>query len=502
MFTETPCCEECKDMCLLWKANARKTEEQILLSGMQTSRENDEKIKDLSTVQCLLHPEDYESGVLFEDLCQQRPFEEHDRYGEFELQGRDKLCKAIQGNEKACSDKGYENMRSMWEDEALTCSSCRREPTEQPTREPDNTLQDMSFCSPQIGTDTISTIERVSGDSHTVYDIQVEDCNNFFAGNILVHNCLIIDDPVKNAEEANSKTYRDKAAEWYKSTAYTRIEPGGAVVIIQTRWHEDDLSGRLLTEEPDKWTVISLPALADHADPLGRQPGEPLFPKRYDVPALEEIKRTLGGYWWNALYQQRPQSQEGGLFKQQYFKYWKPMDNGYDLGHKKIPTSTCRIFQTCDPAASTKTTADYFVLSTWAQTKDNDLVLLDVLRARLEGPDQVSLFRQQYHRWSPAFQAVESVGLGKTLYQLLVREGLPIRELKPDRDKVTRALPAAARMEAGTIYFPANAPWLADFESELLTFPTGVHDDQVDTLSYAVQLIAQKRSFHASAYVN
>jgi predicted phage terminase large subunit-like protein len=303
---------------------------------------------------------------------------------------------------------------------------------------------------------------------------------------------LIIDDPVKNAEEANSKTYRDKAAEWYKSTAYTRLEPGGAVVLIMTRWHEDDLAGRLLGEEPEKWTVINFPAIAEEGDPLGRQAGEPLSPHRYDIEALEGIKSTLGPYLFNALYQQHPQPLEGAIFKQVYFKYWKPISSGYDLGHKRITASTCRIFQTCDPAASTKTTADYFVLGTWAQTKDNDLILLDLLRTRLEGPDQVNLFKSQYHKWNPAFQGVEIAGLGQMLYQMLVREGLPVKELKPDKDKVTRALPAAARMEAGTIYFPAGAQWLGEFESELLSFPTGAHDDQVDVLSYAVQMSMKK----------
>lgn len=153
----------------------------------------------------------------------------------------------------------------------------------------------------------------------------------------------------------------------------------------------------------------------------------------------------------------------------------------------------CRIFQTCDPAASTKTTADYFVLGTWAQTPNNDLVLLDVLRTRLEGPDQVNLFKQQYARWKPAFQAVESAGVGKTLYQVLVREGLPIKELKADTDKLTRALPAAARMEAGTVYFLQGASWLHDLEEELLSFPNGAHDDQTDVLSYACKIVIEDR---------
>lgn len=297
---------------------------------------------------------------------------------------------------------------------------------------------------------------------------------------------LLIDDPIKNAEEANSKTYRDKTYDWYISTAYTRLEPGGAVVLIQTRWHEDDLAGRLLREEPDKWTVLNLPAIAEDNDPLGRQPGEPLFPKRYDVPALMDIKRTIGSYWWNALYQQRPTAQEGSIFKQQHIKYCTLSNGLFDLGHKKVKYYDCIIFQTCDPAVSTKASADYFVLCTWATTPNQDLILLDILRTRLEGPDQINLFKQAYQRWHPAFQGVEAVGVGKTLYQMLIREGLPIRELKADSDKVTRALPAAARMEAGCVYFMRDIQGLEDFEDELLSFPKGAHDDCVDCLSYAV----------------
>lgn len=298
---------------------------------------------------------------------------------------------------------------------------------------------------------------------------------------------LIIDDPIKNAEEANSKTYRDKTYDWYISTAYTRLEPGGAVILIQTRWHEDDLSGRLLKEEPDKWTVINLPAIAEANDQLCRAPGEALFPKRYSVAALMEIKQTIGSYWWNALYQQRPTAEEGAIFKRQHFRYCTLKDGIYDLGGKKVKATDCRIFQTCDPAVSTKASADYFVLSTWALSPAQDLILLDILKTRLEGPDQINLFKQAFTRWKPAFQGVEAVGVGKTMYQMLLREGLPIKELKAESDKVTRALPAAARIEAGCVYFMRGIQGIDDFEEELLAFPKGVHDDQVDTLAYAVQ---------------
>ena len=307
---------------------------------------------------------------------------------------------------------------------------------------------------------------------------------------------LIIDDPVKNAEEANSKTYRDKTYEWFISTAYTRIEPGGSVVIIMTRWHEDDLAGRLLKEEPDKWTHLNLPAIAEENDMLGRNVGEALFPRRYNLEALVEIKRTQGAYWFNALYQQRPAAIEGAMFKRQYYRYCTLSEGIFSLekedGIKRIVQfKDCRIFQTCDPAVSTKASADYFALATWAQTKDNDLILIDMIHMRLEAPDQVNIFKNAYLKWRPAMQGVEPVGVGKTLFQILVREGLPIKELKADSDKVTRAMPAAARMEAGCVYFLRTVPHLGELEDELLSFPTGSHDDMVDVLAYAVQIAIQ-----------
>jgi predicted phage terminase large subunit-like protein len=303
---------------------------------------------------------------------------------------------------------------------------------------------------------------------------------------------LIIDDPVKNAQEANSKTYRDNTFEWFKSTAYTRLEPQGAIILIQTRWHEDDLAGRLIAEMKqggEPWDIINFPAIAEENDTLGRQPGEALFPERFPIEELNKIRTNIGSYWFNSLYQQRPQASDGSIFKRQYFRYFTSEANIFTLQKPEGKTTynlhECMIFQTCDPAGSTKTTADYFVLATWAKTPKNDLLLLDIIRMRLEGPDQINLFKQAHARWKPAFQATESKGIGLTLYQMLVREGLPVRELKADADKVTRALPAAARMESGSVYFLSGAPWLSDYEMELIAFPQGTHDDQVDVTGYA-----------------
>lgn len=313
-------------------------------------------------------------------------------------------------------------------------------------------------------------------------------------------NIAIIDDPVKNDQEAMSQTYRDAAWDWYRATFSTRIQEDGAIILVMTRWHEDDLAGRLLRaqeEGGDKWEVVNLPALAEDDDMLGRQPGEPLCPQLFTKETLEKTKVRLGSFWWNALYQQRPAPAEGNKFKRSWFRYFEIVDDHVvlyipDAEPKRYALKDCWCFQTCDPAGSEKASADYFVLGTWLVTPAKDLLLRDVLRERLEGPDQPRLFRQGYDRWipRPKLQGVESKGLGLTLFQTLRRSGLPVIELKAETDKVIRALPIMARMEAGTVYFLKNASWLGEYESELLYFPNGQHDDQVDMTSYAGIVIA------------
>ncbi|MCH7584918.1 MAG: phage terminase large subunit [Acidobacteria bacterium] len=309
---------------------------------------------------------------------------------------------------------------------------------------------------------------------------------------------LIIDDPHKSAEEVQSLTHRERVWDWYRAVARTRLEPGANIVLIQTRWHEDDLAGRLLAEADtagEKWEVLSLPALAEADDPLGRALGEPLWPERFDLDELAAVRRSMGSYWWAALYQQRPQPLGGGIFKRDWFRYYRTAGGAYRLlqpdgSATHVSAADCVRFCTVDLAVSTKTSADFTVVATWAETPNKDLLLLDRVRQRLEGPDQVPLLRRVYEQWSPSFIGIERVGYQLTLIQEANREGLPVRELTADRDKISRALVAAARMDAGTVYFPAGASWLGEFEDELLAFPSGRYDDQVDVLAYAaIQLV-------------
>lgn len=309
---------------------------------------------------------------------------------------------------------------------------------------------------------------------------------------------LIIDDPIKNDKEAASKTVRESHKTWYQSTAYTRLEPGGSIIIIMTRWHEDDLAGWLLKEEkeaikqglePEGWEVLRLPAIAEENDLLGRKPGQALFPQRYDEKALEKIKRAVGTYFWSAMYQQRPQPDGGSIFKRSYFHYFTDDGDFYTLqranDQKRVLKTACWIFQTCDAAATEKEKSDYFVISTWAVTHDSDLLLLDVFREKAETTKHKRIMKDALTRWRPSFQGVENKTFGLNIIQDCVVEGYPIKELKADTDKVSRARPMSARYENGTVYHRQGAPWLQEYEDELIAFPNGEHDDQVDTASYA-----------------
>ncbi len=326
----------------------------------------------------------------------------------------------------------------------------------------------------------------------------------------------IIDDPLKNAEEANSPTIRAKQQDWYGSTFYTREEPNsdgdpdGALVVIQTRWHEADLSGWLLSQEsadeddaPERWHVVNFEAIKEEApepipatctaEPDWRQPGEALCPERRPLAKLKKIARRIGSYFFGALYQGRPRPAEGNTFKRSWFRHWRAEDGGrmcrlLDRDGNTVELvrlADCRRFAVMDLAFSTKKTADFTVITAWAVTSAYNLIWLDTHRERMEGPDLVPSLRRMMERFGLAYAGVEAVQAQTLVVQTARRAGLAVRALAADTDKITRAIQATVRMEAGQVFMPENAPWLGDAENELLTFPNGAHDDIVDNLSYA-----------------
>lgn len=288
---------------------------------------------------------------------------------------------------------------------------------------------------------------------------------------------LLIDDPVKNREEADSELIRKKTKDWYTSTAYTRLMPGGRIVVIQTRWHEDDLSGWLLTEHGhEEWVCLNLPAISDS--------GRALWPDQYDVEALEKIQRAIGARDWSALYQQRPAPEEGDYFKAEWLKTVA-----------KMPArETMQIYGGSDYAV-TSDGGDYTVHVVVGLDHEERMYLLDLWRGQAASDVWVERFCDLVKEWKPIGWAEEQgqirSGVGPFLERRQrERSAFVHREQFPTRgDKSVRAQSIRGRMALNGLYVPADAPWLADLRSELLSFPAGKHDDQVDALGLVGQLL-------------
>jgi predicted phage terminase large subunit-like protein len=310
---------------------------------------------------------------------------------------------------------------------------------------------------------------------------------------------LIVDDVVKSDVEALSETTQRRHWNWWRSTAMTRLEPGASIVGIGTRWSVDDLLGRLA--DSGSFDVVRLPALAEDDDPLGREPGEALWPDRYPVETLARIRAEQGGFWWAAMYQGTPEPMTGNMFPRDSFREFTTTGDSYDLDGKIIPVEDCDRFAIADTALSDKRTADYTVIGVFALTPDKDLLWLERWRGRYSGPDQVKLMRRVFDEHSPAWIGVEHATAGLHVVQQL-ETSLPIRHLKPTGSKTARATTAATLMEQGKVWFPKGKPWLDELYAELVTFPHSKHDDQVDVLSYAARQIAKRQRPNMAGWRN
>jgi len=298
---------------------------------------------------------------------------------------------------------------------------------------------------------------------------------------------LLIDDPVKGRAEADSETYRASTWSWYVEVARTRLMPGGRIVLCQTRWHEDDLAGRLLNSPgAADWTVLNLPALATEHDILGRAPGEPLWPAWYDAAALAEIKRELtnaqGSRGWQALYQQSPTADEGGMFKRAWFtRRWKPDD---------LPTLRYTVL-VVDSAFKTGVHNDPSSLHLWG-TDGVDYYVLEEWHGRWEFPELKRAIVTAAHEKRPNLVLIEDTASGQVAIQELRRETrLPIVAHKVTAPKEARAQAVAPICEALKVVLPAETPWVGAWIDEHAAFPTGRHDDRVDNTSAALARLAQ-----------
>lgn len=369
-------------------------------------------------------------------------------------------------------------------------------------------------------------------------------------------NVMLIDDPVKSRAEADSEVQRENTWDWYTNDAYTRLEKDGAIVLILTRWHEDDLAGRLLEAEKqggEHWEVVRLPALScatcgeyPHATGLAcTGEYEALWPQKFDVPALENIRAVQGSRAFESLYQQNPSAPEGVLFRRawmtrRYAADWMAQRlaqyrqsiamppaaqfNAQDLirGAKQSqglpgqlrkqleaerarggpwglpPGVRWRMVQTVDTATREGAGADWSVIATWA-TDGISYYLVNIWRKRVDYPALKAAVAAQYFEYYPGIIYVEDTTHGRPLVQEL-KNGtgnygiIPVAPVPAIGNKVTRAEAQTPKFEAMTVVLPEEAPWLDDWLLEHLTFPNSMHDDQVDTTSLALQYLSSAGS--------
>ena len=312
----------------------------------------------------------------------------------------------------------------------------------------------------------------------------------------------ILDD-VMSEEDAFSEAGRRYIKEWFPAGLRTRLMPAGSIVIINTRYHEDDICGWLLENEKNSdmaeeilypWEVIKIPAwLDEHAAQLLNLPvGSSYFPewKPDNVLRMDEleIKRHNGSRYWQSLYMQDPTPAEGGIIKKGWFQRWPHND----------PPECEFIIQTMDTAFSAKTTADYSVMQTWGifETFEVDstgkerllpqLILLGNVRGRFEYPELRLTAQEEYEKHQPDAIMIEKKASGQSLLQDLRRAGLPVLEFTPDRDKVSRANAATPFLESGRVWLPEKKEWAFDLIEEAISFPNARYDDQVDAMVMAV----------------
>lgn len=297
-------------------------------------------------------------------------------------------------------------------------------------------------------------------------------------------NLFIIDDPVKGYAEAYSDRVRQTTWDWFQSVAQTRFAPNYGLFVIMTRWHHDDLAGRLLEENPDAWDVIRFPAIAEKDEPH-RKEGEVLHPERFAMDFFEPMKENRRV--WTALYQQRPTLEEGGLFKLQWFQFYTV-----------LPSVEYYIWS-WDTAIEQGKDNDYSVGQFWAVCQ-NGFYLVDQVRDKLEYPELKRRVQTCFDK-QPARQVIiEKKASGQQLIQDFKRSTrLPIRPVTPGTgelagDKVARANIVSPLFEAGRVYLPEGAPWVDDYIQELIIFPNAPHDDQVDATTQCLTVAQREAS--------
>ena len=305
---------------------------------------------------------------------------------------------------------------------------------------------------------------------------------------------IVIDDPVKNAQEADSQTYRDSKWEEFDFTIKSRLSAGGKIVLIMTRWHEDDLAGRILEEYEDRTTLINLPCEAEENDLLGREIGDALCPEiGKDNAWLKDFKRTYsseqGARAWNALYQGRPTAREGNLIKREWWNFYKRKD--YDEGLLRFDQMIISV----DASFKDQEKNDYVAMEVWAK-KGVNLYLLDCKNEHLNFPNTVRAIRLLKAKYPLTTSIlIEDKANGTAVIQTLKNEVMGIIPVSPDASKEARVQAVTFAIEAGNVYLPSDMDFTGEFIDQCASFPNAKHDDMVDSMAQGLARLIFTRSF-------
>jgi len=293
---------------------------------------------------------------------------------------------------------------------------------------------------------------------------------------------LIIDDPHKE-QDAMSKEGFDKAYEWYTSGPRQRLQPGGSIVVVMTRWSTKDLTGCLLHGQKevkgDQWELVEFPAIMPS--------GLPVWPEYWKLDELEKVEATLPIAKWNAQWMQAPTAEEGALIKREWWQDW-PHEN---------PPQTEFIIQSYDTAFLKKETADYSAITTWGMFRDDEnqmhVILLDAEKDRFEFPELRRVAHESYLFWRPQMVLIEAKASGIPLTHELSRMGIPVVNYTPSKgnDKHVRVNTVAPFFESGRVWAPMHKQYAQEVIEECAAFPNGSHDDYVDSMTQAIMRFRQ-----------
>lgn len=322
--------------------------------------------------------------------------------------------------------------------------------------------------------------------------------HTFFADGVLTHNCgvggalagrgghlIIVDDPIsEQAIKAGDMGSLDTVYEWYRAGLRTRLMPGGKIVVLHTRWHMRDLIGRLvkdssLAPDADQYEVFEFPAILNEGTPEQKS----LWPEQWTLESLLRTKASMALWQWNAQYQQNPTAAESAIIKRDWIKWWP----------KEDPPPVDFIIQSWDTALTTKERSDWSVCQTWGVWENeadgsSNLILLNCTKGKWEFPDLKVEAHDQYAEWQPDSVIIEAKASGQPLIDEMRRSGIFVQDFSPGKgnDKIARLNAVADMFASGHVWFP-ETPWAQSVVEELLAFPAGENDDQVDTLTLALR---------------